>query len=235
MISQKLSAMQSRLQALGMDNNDIDRYLAITERDIREGIADVLSSAVHEAADFGRSKGADEFLQEIKLDEDSGYIQISTDSGRMDFSKQPFPMLPWLLKNAKTAKDGSRYKVIPVGAKSTQTAKPQKSIEEGIAALRGSKRGVSDMASDMAAAFGLGANNKITPPKGPEAGNAMGSPSFRVASSKQDPNSTWVQPEKDLDMSSTIMEINLRIRQQIDHICDDVIDLYMREAEEWHG
>lgn len=232
MISQKLNIMRSKLQAMGMEYADIQNIEDNAERDIRERVQDAISAAIREIAETGRAEKAEDFLSEIKLDEESGYIQISTDSGRMDFSKQAFPMLPWLLKNAKTAKDGSRYKVIPVGAKSDRPVKPQKNVEAGIAALQGSKRGVSDMAMDMAAAFGMGANNKIQPPKSSSSGDK---PSFRVASSKQDGMSSWMQPAKDLDMSSAIMETNLRIRQQIDAICDEVIDFYIREAEEWHG
>lgn len=234
MISHKLSNFRAKLESMGMAPADVQQYLEAAGRDIQDSVRGIVGDAVREAADMGQNRNAEDFLSEVSLDVESGYVQVTTDSTNTDFSKAPFPMLPWLLKNAKIAADGSRYKVIPVGAKSDRPRKPVKNIEAGLASLQdSSKRGVGDMAADLAAAFGMGANNKIKPPDSVSSGASK--PSFRIASSKQDPNAKWVTPAKDLDLSGSIMEINLKIRQRIDAACDEAIDYHSREAEEWHG
>ncbi|CAN5950523.1 unnamed protein product [Sphagnum jensenii] len=44
-------------------------------------------------------------------------MEVRTESGNLEFTEPPFPMLDRLLQNAKPIKDGSGvYKVIPVGS-----------------------------------------------------------------------------------------------------------------------
>lgn len=227
MISQKISRMRTHLQSIGLDVFKTEDLVEQASEDINESLKQMVSQAVREAAMAGEEMDADEFLREISLDADSGYVQISTDSGRLDFSEPPTPMLPWLLKNAKTAKDGSRYKVIPVGGQSqSKPGKQVKDIDSAIANIAAASS-MADMAADVARQFGMAPmfTKKGEPSK-------PGSVSFRVASSKQDQNTQWVLPAKDKNLTSTIMDINFRLRGEIDRMTDEVIDRYVREAED---
>jgi hypothetical protein len=223
MIAQKISHLHSYLMSLGLDTSEIEEVVDTASEEIRSNLNEIVTQAVREAKMAGDQMDADEFLSQITLDVDSGYLQIGTQSGKTDFSEAPYPMLPWLLKNAKVAKDGSLYKVIPVGASSgDQRTSTVKDIEASIQRMVGSNK-MSDMASEMAANFGMGGTIVKTKER-----TAKPVEAFRVASSKQDPNASWVKPAKDKDMTSTLMDINSRLRSDIDNMVDRVIDKYSR-------
>lgn len=219
--------MRLHLHSLGIGQLEADSYVSQAQEEIQANLSEIVANAVREAEQVGDQMEADEFLREIKLDVDSGYLQISTQSGKTDFSEPPYPMLPWLLKNPKVAKDGSLYKVIPIGASSgDQRQSTVKDIDAAINRMMSSNK-MSDMASEMAANFGMGGNiikSKEHTPK-----PAQG---FRVASSKQDAGTSWVKPAKDKDMTATLMDINSRLRQSIDSMVDNIVDRYVGQAED---
>jgi hypothetical protein len=234
MISQRLMYLRSRLQSLGLSSGEVSSMMESASSEIQQATYSIVEKAVYEAEDYGSSIGAEEFLAQIKLDASSGYIEISTDSGQTDFSQPPLPMLPWLLNKAKTAKDGSRYKVIPVGGVSSKPKPtPQaRDIASGLNSMSSEVAPASAMAESMAAAFGLGASASITERQRPV---SVEKPEFRTASSKQDASRQWVLPAKDLDMTGTLMTINATIRSEIDRTCDEIINKYEMEAKKWRG
>jgi hypothetical protein len=219
---------------MGLDANQIDSLVNEAAEEIRSATLSIVEKAVYEAEDYGSSIGAEEFLSQIKLDPSSGYVEISTDSGKTDFSTPPFPMLPWLLSKSKTAKDGSRYRIIPVGGASS-TAKPTppaKDIASGLQAMSTENSSVSSMAESMAEAFGLGASSSITDRQRPVSSEK---PEFRIASSKQDSTRQWVAPARSLDMTGTLMTLNATIRSEIDTECEKILNKYEAEAKKWRG
>jgi hypothetical protein len=234
MISRRLDSLRYYLTSSDMPPEEVDSAIESASEEIRQSIHSIVEKAVYEAEDYGSSIGAEEFLAQIKLDASSGYIQISTDSGQTDFSQPPFPMLPWLLNNAKTSKDGSRYKIIPVGGVSSKPKPtPQaRDIASGLNAMASETAPASAMAETMASAFGLGASASITERQRPVSAEK---PEFRTASSKQDSSRQWVLPAKDLDMTGTLMTLNSTIRSEIDKACDEVINKYQAEAKKWRG
>jgi hypothetical protein len=233
MISHRINGLRQYLQSMGLRPSEADDVCRSAMQEIGDRMRLIVESAVSDAESQGVAMGADEFLSQIKLDADSGYVQISTDSGELDFSLPPTPMLPWLLKNAKIAKDGSRYKIIPIGAAGTQKPKPAaKDIAAGLNAISSEGSSVENMAQQMAQAFTAGALKQSPTRQEPR---AAGEVSFRVASDKQDPTRQWVAPAKDLDLTGMIMDINSKIRQDIDRACDDILLKYQLEAESWRS
>lgn len=234
MIYQRVANFKSYLASIGLRPREIDELAKSAEEEIRVEVENIVANAVNEAADMGAAINAKEFLSQIRLDTSSGYIQISTDSGKLDFSEPPFPMLPWLLRNAKTAKDGSQYKVIPVGADSL--SKPDKfsirDVSSGLGALSSSRAGVEGMAEEMARAFNNAAINIKKESPEPKSKDQI---DFRVASSKQDPTQKWVKPGKDLDMTGVIMSINSSIIHQVDEVCSRILKKYEMEAQDGVG
>lgn len=227
--------LKSKLQSLGLSSSEASSMIEEAASEIQQVAYSIVEKAVYEAEDYASSIGAEEFLAQIKLDANSGYIEISTDSGRTDFSQPPLPMLPWLLSNAKTSKDGSRYKVIPVGGTNSKPKpSPQaRDIASGLSAMASERASVSNMAETMAEAFGLNASASITETQRPTV--ATEKPEFRTASSKQDASRQWVMPAKDLDMTGTLMTLNATIRSEIDKACDEIINKYEAEAKKWRG
>lgn len=234
MIQQRLAGLRSSLESAGLSQNEISERIEAATSEIRAAMHSIVESAVYEAENYGSSIGADEFLAQIKLNAESGYIEISTESGVTDFSKPQYPMLPWLLNNAKTAKDGSRYKVIPIGGVSSNPKPtPQaKNIAEGLSAMSSENAPASAMAEAMASAFGLNATSSITQE---QRSAPTAKPEFRVASSKQDPTRQWVAPAKELDMTGTLMTLNATIRSEMDKVCNDIVSKYEAEARKWRG
>jgi hypothetical protein len=234
MISQKIVSLRYRLKSIGLDANEIDSIVEEASEEIRSATLAIVEKAVYEAEDYGSSIGAEEFLSQIRLDASSGYIEISTDSGKTDFSTPPFPMLPWLLNKAKVAKDGSRYRVVPVGGDSSnpKPVLPAKDIASGLQAMSTENFSISNMAERMTEAFGLGASSSITDRQRPVSSEK---PEFRVASSKQDAARQWVAPARSLDMTGTLMTLNATIRSEIDSECEKILNKYEAEAKKWRG
>lgn len=231
MISTKINMLRQHLRSIGLDATETEGLCDEARKEIGEQMKSIVSSAVVEAENEGSAIGADEFLSQIRLDVDSGYIQISTDSGQLDFSLPPTPMLPWMLKNAKVAKDGSRYKVIPVGQSTGSKPKPAaKDIMSGLGALNSSESNLDSMAEAMAQAFTGGASKKMADRQAPP---SAGKPEFRIASDKQDAARQWVAPAKDLDMSGMVMQLNNRMREEVDRVCDEIIERYVRRTDLW--
>lgn len=234
MISQKLSSLRHHLRSLDIDPEVIDSVIDEATEEIRSVMQEIVERAVNEAEEYGSSIGAEEFLSQIKLDASSGYIQISTDSGLTDFSKPAYPMLPWLLNKSKISKDGSRYRVVPVGGVSSnpKPTPPAKDIASGLQAMSAENAPVTSMAERMAEAFGLGASSSITERQQPISAER---PEFRTASSKQDAARQWVVPPRSLDMTGTLMTLNATIRSEIDAECDKILNKYETEAKKWRG
>lgn len=234
MIQQRLTSLRNFLESIGLRQDEVSERVRSAADEIRAAMNSIVENAVYEAENYGSSIGADEFLAQIRLNADSGYIEISTDSGATDFSKPQYPMLPWLLNNAKTAKDGSRYKIIPVGGTSSNPKPtPQaRNIAEGLSAMSSGEAPASAMAETMAAAFTQGSSSGMAQRQKPA---STAKPEFRVASSKQDPSRQWVIPAKDLDMTGTLMTLNATIRSEIDKACSDIVNKYEVEAKKWRG
>lgn len=233
MISAKINSLRQSLRYMGLSASEADEVCRSAAEEISEGMRSIVESAVHDVENQGIAIQADEFLAQIRLDAESGYVQVSTDTGALDFSLPPTPMLPWLLKNAKVAKDGSRYKVIPVGASTGSKPKPAaKDIAAGLAAMSSEGSTVESMAQMMAQSFTGGAVGGVQARQEPR---SIAKPEFRVASDKQDATRQWVAPAKDLDMTGAVMQVNDRIRDEVDRLCDQVIARYEREAEQWRS
>ena len=165
-------------------------------------------------------------------------FEITTDSGRTDFSEPPFPMLPRLLKNAKVAKDGSLYKVIPIKNKTDnkrisvtteaayeninnarRIAKEQRDVEREVGQGFGTTDALKGM-DTFAAMQSINRSRQKQPKQGQIDGPTI---NFRTASSKQDPNKSWVHPGKNRDVSGPLREINMNMHDNIDRVIEDII------------
>jgi hypothetical protein len=202
--------------------------------EINEALLSIVSNAVGEALDYAVSIGADGFVDDIQILPDSnGLYQISTHSGIMDYSKDKKEMLQHLLKNAKTAQDGSRYKVIPISQKHTKVEHSmfsvlqsrQDSIDDARATLKdranNRRAGITDvlqanLAKQVSAAHGAHSDSRVK----------SGTTEFRTASDKQDASTAWVIPEKEADMSEYVQDLNQLILTQAQEAIDSIIDSY---------
>jgi hypothetical protein len=138
----------------------------------------------------------------IKLDihEFNGTYEIVPAGGQTKFEEPPFPMLPSLLKNPKVAKDGSLYKVIPIG-KSDGGNKP-KTIMNAIREQNQSRQRMRDAMDNK--------SGKIR--------RSSSGQEYRTASSKQDPSTQWVKPGKTVDIEEDVKELNNYLEHRVNGI-----------------
>jgi hypothetical protein len=228
MIDQRLANLRFHLSTMDLSQDQVDNFILSAKEEINEIIQSLVEEAVTKVVDQAENKDASEFLKQIKLDTGTGDIQITTDSGMLDFSRPELPMLPWLLKNAKTSADGSQYKVIPIGKKDQNQQKMIKDVKRGLKAVR-ENTSMEDIASNIASSFNSGASLISS---GVEPSLKTGEQEFRTASSKQNPGTSWVRPPKDMDLTSIVLEVNAHLRSEIQIVVDRVVYKYTREAED---
>lgn len=233
--NQELHQLKQRLIAAGYSYDEADAICDYAAAEIGDGIADAVASALAEAEEAGLAIGALDFAAELQAVPTGDIFQITTDSGRTDFSEPPFPMLSRLLKNAKTAKDGSRYKHIPVTDRTNRMKSSYEAVRDRQANLDLAKQKLNDDLSK-----GSGAPDVLAPARSyaeafkqnripnraerrqPRSGNV----SIKTVSSKQDPSRQWVLPPKEHDMTGALMNINANLRATIEEIVRQTITKY---------
>jgi len=227
----------------GLSESEANELSTLAMQDISEAMNSLAFDAASQAAEAGMSMGAEKFVEQIQIIDVGGIFKVATSSGKTDFSLPPFPMLPRLLKNAKVAKDGSLYRVIPVGSKSasrkrnlTTLSDVQQDInKQHVVDLETRKQilkearsisltGGSSAFSGLQKAQQLLSRNRQTAKKAEAP--AAGHTTFRTASSKQDPNQKWVLPEKKLNMRVILDDINRQLEVEIQHMVQDVVNSY---------
>jgi hypothetical protein len=164
------------------------------------------------------------FLSDVVVRPSHRGFEIDTSSGNHDFSRQEFPMLSRLLAGGKTSKDGSTYRVIPMGSSNkSQTTKTIKNIQSAIDGMRGVDefRSLTDAVTNMASYFNSGA--RVLQNAGQRSPVGRDRVNFKTASSKQDPSKSWVIPKMEADMTPIISEINAMMAADIEKAIDSAI------------
>ena len=133
--------LRQRLRFKNLSEGIIDDICDEVSREISMITSDILADAMNEAVNAGGDIGSIDFIDEIRAVRTGSSFDIITDSGKTDFTEPPFPMLPSLLKNAKVAKDGSLYKVIPIRQKGNNAKKSTaKTSEAAYQAIESARR-----------------------------------------------------------------------------------------------
>lgn len=201
----ELYRLRAYLISKDIDSDTIERIISKANSEITTLVEQRGNQALEKAVQIGAQKESAEFINELRLDTIN--FEVSTESGSLDFSTPPRPMLPFLLNNAKPIKDGSGvYKVIPVGGPST---KPPFSIN-----IIDAQRKISAERIEVAKAQA----RTIAP---------SGSKIFRTATSKQDATKQWVQPAKEKDFTADMKEVNQELQASLDDSIYEIINNYM--------
>jgi hypothetical protein len=212
---------------------EIEQILDEAAADVNEIILDIIENAVAQTVDYAQEQGIDAFIEDVDVVESGGIYQIWTVSGVTDYSTPERQMLPDLLK-------GRDHVTIPIQPKkkrvrgdifSVQQERQARLNEARQALMENDRNGRSIRAGEIAARF-----RSVLASRGPAVRNdrkvaeSTGEPpEFRTASIKQDPNTQWVYPAQDLDMTGFIMNINEDIRRTIEDLVPRLIDSYVEE------
>jgi len=229
-ISDEINRLRNLYAMKGVPDDFINGISEEIDQTIRSEIYDVLDFAMQRAHEAGEDYRLEDFMNELTAVRIGDSYNITTDSGKTDFSTPPFPMLPKLLKNAKIAKDGSRYKVIPLSGKGTPGLTTQKAMGDlnrarhEMKELRGhKKRDPSDKGETFIGMYG---KQRSKHKDDIQKNHVYSNTQFRTVTSKQDANTQWVHPGKSGDMSDILKEINNDLQQQVQDIIQSVITQY---------
>jgi len=248
----ELRNLRMRLERrAGIPEDFVDSIIDAATEDINNHILDTVASIMTEAVEHAESIGAYEFADDIDVIEHGGIYQISTRSGRTDYSTPERQMRDSLLKNVKTAKDGSQYRVIPIGGKSSdkgsgsgvtsifqdQIARQgmitaaRESIQAELSTARSNRTGaMTDTFRKMLAqhrttraGFNAGKSSRSSTSS---AGSSA--PTMRTVTSKQDPTENWVIPAKAMDMSEFLRDMNSVLADHIVKAVTTIVQGYER-------
>ena len=197
----ELDKFRQDMRLRGRPENIISVIVDEVKKEIVQQVDTIVDTHMDEAKSEGIAKGVDDFVQQLRATRFGSDYKIVTDSGQTDFTVPPFPMLPKLLKNAKVAKDGSLYKVIPVKQKKRKKSVSTVDIMRQINETRRADKQAKEAEK-----------------------NSAGEVNFRTASSKQDMNKQWVHPGKEGDMTQKLRDINARMGLAIDRIIEETIE-----------
>jgi hypothetical protein len=229
MINKQIQLFRLRqvLRDYGVESQEIESIVREANDLISESVDSVVQAAIEDAVSYADEQGALRFAEDIIVDDIGDYKRISSRTGSFIYENPQIHNLPNLLKNAEVSKDGTLYKKIPVGkpaarssfdvtrAQSNVQAEARKSLVGKNMAKR-----VSQLNESMTARVQerLKARNIKTSQQ----------PEIRTATSKQDASTQWVIPEKTIDLTDYIENINQNIQQSTDDIIVSVIDSYMK-------
>jgi hypothetical protein len=199
----ELDKLRQTLRSKGFPDGIVEGIVSKAQSEIQSAMRQHAEAAMQLAIEEGVKQDSAQFINELQID--SNLMQLVTDSGNMAFPEPPRPMLPFLLKNAKPMKDGSGvYKVIPVGT----SGKPKKTSMDIYDAWKQINAERVEAARDRYAAVAPSASK------------------FRTATSKQDANSSWVQPAKKKDFSEEVRNINRQLEETLDQVIRDIVRSY---------
>jgi hypothetical protein len=229
----EIERLRQSLRFKNLSESIIDSICDEAAAEINSITTDLLAGAMSEAVEAGQSV---DFVEDVRSIRNGSMFSITTNSGKTDYSEAPFPMLPKMLKNANVAKDGSLYKVIPVKNKTSAPGRTQifseqalRDIENARKQAKGDRTNQNRGSSSPDAMKGMDTMSAMqviskSRQKQEKASNAsVQHIEFRTASSKQDPNTQWMNPGKKEDMGPILRNINANLHDAIDNAIMDVI------------
>ncbi len=239
--SSAIQQLRQTLLSKGFGFTEADEIADAAAAELDYTIVNILNAATVEAAAYGIEMKADDFVSQMKINRSGETYNITTNTGKTDFSNPPFPLLPYLLKNAKTSKDGHRYKTIPIRKDTASpSARPMGSIEAAIQidakaqaakeARYADRRSQHSSPSPTQAADIFAGTFSINWPSSKEVRDnrpkPSGNPEFRTASDKQNPSTSWVLPAQDRDMTRILADINSKLQSDIASATDVIVKKY---------
>lgn len=220
----------ARLRSIAMDSG-VDYSTAYQISDeasslIDEAIDDLLQSAIQDAINYAEDMGAKEFAEDFIVVEVGGSKRIETRSGGFIYSNPEIKNLPNLIRNGKIAKDGSKYNKIPVGKPSIRSSFDQMRAQQNVQSET-RKAMLSDTMGKRLNSISDTMRNRIR--ERMAAIDKEKDVEIKTASSKQDPNESWVVPARDIDLTDYINNINRELEIATESVIIDIVENFIRE------
>lgn len=230
-VTSELDNLRNRLVLKGLDESQVAHICDTVALSIRDTVIDIMADAMEDAVNESGANNHN-FVKEVMATRDGSLFKITTSSGRTDFSEPPFPMLPKLLENAKVSATGSRYKVIPMRKKDSDSSLPKtienaiKQINQQREIMKAEKEARQELARDPLSSIKT-IKIQETDDKDTRFNRSSSTATeFRTASDKQDANSKWVYPAKKADMTNALDAVNLSLQDRIDSAIRDIMSKF---------
>jgi hypothetical protein len=234
----ELDRLRNSLRLKNIPEHLVQDICVEASAEISDTVIDLISDAMSSAVNAGADVNSSDFIKEVMSIRRGQAFEVVTKSGREDFSEPPFPMLPKLLKNGKTAKDGSIFKVIPLKEKSSTsslavtTEEAFKSINSNRETLKEQRRarikeGKAGSIDPFQGLDGIGPMLAASKSETKKISETQSGPvNFKTASSNQDANAKWVKPGKSADLTDKLVNINNDLQYSIDSAIEQIIRKY---------
>lgn len=231
----EINNLRFQLQNNDYASIDVENICDTAALEVNEIILDLVSQHVDDAITYAQEIGADQFLEELDIVDIGNTYLITTVSGTTDFSIPERQMLPHLLKNGKTAEDGSRYRVIPLKEGPKMTGDSFSTMQQQLDATQKARASLASNVDGRSPNVDSMLNNYRNALRGKSLTKTASAPdvrpvtAFRTASSKQDPNTQWVIPERNKDMTAFLATLNHDLENSINSSIIDVVERYIRD------
>lgn len=239
----ELDRLRSTLTNKGIQEDQVNFLCDNASKDINIGITQAVADALEAATEAGLAVGAYDFVDQLRAGQTGDGFQVMTESGNTDFSYPPLQMMASLLKNPKVAKDGTLYKVIPMGGNAPSTQQVFRNQSDAQANIASSKRQAMESWKDQKAAPGTSdptsmplqfsgiamaqkAQERNQMIKQQRREKVSRGTSFRTVTSKQNPQTQWVLPAKDMNMTDKLEAINSQLTAAIDDLVFNIVRYY---------
>jgi hypothetical protein len=215
----RIEQLRYRLISSGVDVATSDDIINSALNKIQSKMVSSLDSGVNLAFEESVKMRANDFAKDIRVTFSSRGLEIDSAKGSLDYSSPPYPMMDRLLAKGKTAKDGSVYRVIPIGASSIKkiSSLDTSSASDDARSLE-PKKSLTEMSRQMAQAFNSGMKVSTSETK-----TKSNNVSFRTVSNKQD-SGAWTFPARPADLSPAVSSINAMMRSDFDRAVDEVME-----------
>jgi hypothetical protein len=224
----ELARLKSFLENSNLDYFEINGIIEEASESIDEALDELIQVALEDVLSYADSMGAYDFLEDIYVRDNGFYKEISSTTGSFFFSKPEVKNLPNLLKGGKTAKDGTQYKVIPVGkpnlTSSIDAMRAKQSVQQEVR-----KNLNSSVLEDRANQIGDRFRQRIEDRMQKRRERMANQNEFRTATSKQDSNESWVIPKRDFDLTEYVDNINSDLAQSSELVIINIVDSYIAE------
>ena len=217
MIDDTILRLKNHLRFQGLKEEDVEIIAQQAFEEIDSQMRNIVANSLESVKSAAEDKEAWEFLEEVNVAANSVVPEITTDSGKLDFSTDVVPMRDKILAKGKTGRDGTIYARIKKGS-SKGESKTIKDVDSGADNIRKAKS-MTNATVEIAQAFGLtGKKTQITrqPSQGGE---------WATVTSNQ-PLDWWAKRAKDMNLTSTIDNANHDIRQQVSNVCEEIFRQY---------
>jgi hypothetical protein len=228
----EVNRLRQTLIVRGISQEDAQTVADLALQDINRTIGFLVEKAVEKAKVIAEDIADPEITSQIRGARIGGSYELITDSGKTDFTLPPFPMLPHLLKNPKIAKDGSLYKVIPMKKRTMSQDSLHQDMNQSnrdAVDVRNTQRQEGKSKTLGINMVGLTEAKRILGRKVSSGNKSQGTATeFRTASSKQNPATSWVLPEKKMDIGPLLRDISDRLETDIQNAVLTIVSEYER-------